>query len=130
MNLTRRGFITGGALSVACSRAMPSTLMCTLTAEQEVGPYYIDYEKMRRDITEGKPGLPLTLRVALVDAKRCTPLQDAALDIWHCDAMGVYSGFTANNPAGLGGRGGRGPGPGGPGLRPGGPPPARQSCPG
>jgi hypothetical protein len=54
------------------------------------------------------------LRVALVDAKRCTPLSSAALDVWHCDAGGVYSGFTSSNPDGPGrgrGLGGR-PGPG------------------
>jgi len=90
---------------------MPSTPACVLTTEQEEGPYYINYENLRRDITEGKPGVPLRLKIALMHAKRCTPLPDAALDIWHCDAVGVYSGFTANHPGGPGGRGGRPPGP-------------------
>jgi protocatechuate 3,4-dioxygenase beta subunit len=100
-----------------------------LAAEQEIGPYYIDDEHLRSDITEGKPGVPLKLRIALVDSKRCAPLPHAALDIWHCDASGLYSGFTANNPDGFGGPGG----PGGPrGPRPGpppgdGPPPMRQT---
>ncbi len=88
---------------MVCSRAMPSTPSCTLAAEQELGPYYIDDEKLRQDITEGRPGLPLRLRVALVDAQRCMPLQNAALDIWHCDALGVYSGFTTNSPDGSAG---------------------------
>jgi protocatechuate 3,4-dioxygenase beta subunit len=124
MNVNRRVFLTGGAAVLAARNATPSTPSCTLIGEQEVGPYYIEYEKVRRDVTEGKPGVPLKLRVALVDAKRCTPLENAALDIWHCDALGIYSGFTANS---MGGRpDGRGPfgpppdfGPGGPG--PGGP---------
>jgi len=103
---------------------MPSTPSCTLVAEQEVGPYYIDDEKLRRDITEGKPGVPVKLRVALVDASRCAPLENAALDIWHCDALGVYSGFTANSPDG----GPGGPPPGGPGG-PGGPGPGRMGPP-
>ncbi len=111
---------------------MPSTPACTLAAEQESGPYYLRYENLRSDITEGRPGVPLQLRIALVDARRCAPLQNAALDIWHCDAVGVYSGFTANNPdgppGGLGGRGPRGRGPAGLGFGPpGGPPPARQT---
>src|ERR1700683_1656929 len=116
--MTRRDLLVGGASLIASRNAMPATPACTLVGEQEVGPYYIDDEKLRRNITEGKPGMPLTLRVALVDAKRCTPLANAALDIWHCDALGVYSGFTANSPDG--GPGMRG-GPGGPG-RPGGMP--------
>ncbi len=101
---------------------------CTLTGEQEEGPYYIDDEKLRANITEGRPGVPVKLRMALVDARTCAPLKNAAVDIWHCDALGVYSGFTANSPDGGGpgsDRGGRGRGPGGPppdGFPPDGPP--------
>src|SRR5260370_24588333 len=76
---------------------LPSTPACTLTAEQEVGPYYIPYENVRRGITQGRPDVPLGLRIALVDAKRCGPLQNAAIDICHCDAVGLYSGFTAHS---------------------------------
>ena len=98
--LTRRGFLIGAAVAVGSASGMPSTPSCALTAEQELGPYYIDDEKLRQDITEGRPGVPVKLRVALVDAARCAPLQNASLDIWHCDALGVYSGFTANSPDG------------------------------
>jgi protocatechuate 3,4-dioxygenase beta subunit len=118
--LTRRGFLAGAA-ALTRARAFPQTPSCTLTAEQETGPYYIDAAALRQNITEGRPGLPLQLRVMLVDANRCTPIPNAALDVWHCDALGVYSGF-ANSADGRG-RGGPGLGPG-PG--PGGPPPARQ----
>jgi protocatechuate 3,4-dioxygenase beta subunit len=125
-HLSRRGFLTGGAVALASASGMPSTPSCTLVAEQEVGPYYIDDEKLRQDITEGKPGVPVKLRVALVDAARCAPLENASLDIWHCDALGVYSGFTANNPDGN--PGGPPPGgPGGPGPGRMGPPPPRQT---
>ena len=101
---------------------MPSNPVCTLTAEQEEGPYYVDYGKVRSDITEGKVGVPLHLRVALVHAKKCTPLANAALDIWHCDAEGIYSGFTAMRGGAPGGPGGPG-GPRRPGGFPPGPPP-------
>jgi protocatechuate 3,4-dioxygenase beta subunit len=70
---------------------------CVLTSEREEGPFYIDGTRLRRDITEGKPGTPLILRIALFDAKRCSPLSQAAVDIWHCDAEGIYSGFTSDN---------------------------------
>lgn len=98
--LTRRGLLLGGAAFIASHKLVSATPTCSLVSEQEEGPYYIDDEALRRDITEGRPGLPLKLRVALVDAKRCAPLTNAALDIWHCDALGVYSGFTANSPDG------------------------------
>ena len=66
---------------------------CVLTPEQTEGPYYIPNESVRRNITEGRPGTPLTLRTTVVDASTCRPVKGAAVDIWHCDAAGVYSGF-------------------------------------
>jgi protocatechuate 3,4-dioxygenase beta subunit len=59
------------------------------------GPFHIANEKLRRDITEGKPGTPLTLKLAVVDASSCRALSGALVDIWHCDAGGVYSGFSS-----------------------------------
>jgi protocatechuate 3,4-dioxygenase beta subunit len=87
--------------------------MCILNAEQEVGPYYVANELLRSDIVEGKTGVPLSMRILVLDSRSCKPLANAAVDLWHCDAVGLYSGFTAQNPIG----------PGGPGGGPGGPPP-------
>lgn len=117
LGLSRRGFLVSGAAVVSAAWTLPSAPACTLVSEQEVGPYYIDYEQIRQDLTEGKAGVPLRLRIGLIDAKSCAPLMNAALDIWHCDALGVYSGYTSNSPdgGGPGARGGRpfGPPPGG-----------------
>src|SRR2546421_3549670 len=66
---------------------------CVLTPEQTEGPYYIPSELVRRTITDGHPGTPLTLRLAVVDASTCRPIKGAAVDVWHADAAGVYSGF-------------------------------------
>src|SRR6266542_178285 len=52
---------------------------CVLTPEQTEGPYYISGEKLRRNF--------------VVDASTCKPVKNAAVDIWHADAGGVYSGF-------------------------------------
>jgi protocatechuate 3,4-dioxygenase beta subunit len=120
LQLTRRSLLAGGA-ALVCAHAMPADPSCTLTPEQEEGPYYIDSARLRQDVTEGRPGVPLKLRVALVDSRRCAPLENVALDIWHCDALGVYSGFTANSPDGPAGMPGRRGGP--PGFGPGMPPP-------
>jgi protocatechuate 3,4-dioxygenase beta subunit len=68
---------------------------CILTPEQTEGPYYIPGEKVRRNIAEGRPGTPLTLRLTVVDSRTCKPIKGAAVDIWHCDASGAYSGFGA-----------------------------------
>jgi protocatechuate 3,4-dioxygenase beta subunit len=56
------------------------------------GPYYLDLDLVRSDITEDRPGLPLDLRVSVVDADACEPIEGAAVDVWHCDAGGAYSG--------------------------------------
>ena len=66
---------------------------CVLTPEQTEGPYYIANEALRRNITEGRPGAPLLLRAFVVNASTCKPIKAAAVDIWHADAGGVYSGF-------------------------------------
>ncbi len=47
---------------------------CVLAPEQTEGPYYLDLETVRKDITEGKAGVALTLRVTVVDAATCAPL--------------------------------------------------------
>jgi protocatechuate 3,4-dioxygenase beta subunit len=114
-HLSRRGFLLAGGMSFRAVRGFSSEPVCRLAAEQEEGPYYVDDETLRRDITEGKPGAPLKLAIRLVDNRSCTPLQNAALDIWHCDSSGMYSGFTSSSPDGgppPGDR--RGPPPGGP----------------
>ncbi len=70
------------------------TSACTLTPEQTEGPYYFDVDSIRTDITEDREGVPLRLAVRVRDAD-CEPLPDAVVDIWHCDAEGVYSGFDS-----------------------------------
>ena len=105
--LTRRGSIAGfggfllgllGWRAATSDGAGPAAVAsgavsCVLTPEQTEGPYYIPGEKLRRDITEGKAGVPLLLRLKVVDASTCRPIKGATVDIWHADAAGNYSGF-------------------------------------
>ena len=65
---------------------------CVLTPEQTEGPYYVPGAPLRRDVTEGKPGVPLTLRLSVVNVSTCRAIKRASVEIWHCDATGVYSG--------------------------------------
>lgn len=76
-----------------------------LTSEATEGPYYIDADKIRKDITEGREGIPMTLRLKVIDTDTCKPLPQAAVDIWHCDALGVYSGYESMSQGGPGGGG-------------------------
>ena len=103
--LTRRASLLrfGGLLAAVATggwwKVRPSegadAVACVLTPEQTEGPYYIPNERVRRNITDGHPGTPLTLRLTVVDATTCRPIKGAAVDVWHADATGVYSGFDA-----------------------------------
>lgn len=76
-----------------------------LTSETTEGPYYIDADKLRKDVTEDQEGIPLTLRLKVIDAETCKPIRNAAVDIWHCNALGVYSGYEDMGSGGGGGGG-------------------------
>ena len=80
--------------------AHAATPSCTLSPEVTQGPYYLDLDKIRRDVTEGKSGLRLDLRIKAVNASTCKPLEDVAVEIWHADAGGTYSGFSQEGTAG------------------------------
>ncbi|HYM89227.1 MAG TPA: hypothetical protein VES92_08930, partial [Nitrospiraceae bacterium] len=72
---------------------------CVVRPEQTEGPYFVDERLNRSDIradpTDGRvrPGTPLalTLTVSRLNAGDCQPLPGALVDMWHCDALGVYS---------------------------------------
>jgi protocatechuate 3,4-dioxygenase beta subunit len=89
------GCETGG--TGASSAARPA---CRLAAELTEGPFYLDLDKLRRDITEDRRGLRLDLRMTVVNAKTCRPIEDAAVEIWHADAGGAYSGFSQEGTEG------------------------------
>ncbi|MEC4812201.1 MAG: intradiol ring-cleavage dioxygenase [Scytonema sp. PMC 1069.18] len=85
--------------SIADSATLPA---CIVRPEQTEGPYFVDEKLNRSDIrtdpADGsiKDGVPLklTLRVSGIDSTSCTPVAGAMVDIWHCDALGVYSDVT------------------------------------
>jgi protocatechuate 3,4-dioxygenase beta subunit len=69
---------------------------CVLAPEQTEGPYYVEDAAVRRNVTEGKPGVPLVLRLSVVNVASCRPIKGAAVEIWHCDASGTYSGVQGD----------------------------------
>jgi protocatechuate 3,4-dioxygenase beta subunit len=64
------------------------------------GPYFVDTLLNRSDIrSDASSGtvsagalLRLVVNVSQISAAGCAPLAGALVDIWHCDAQGVYSG--------------------------------------
>ncbi|TMR92095.1 intradiol ring-cleavage dioxygenase [Nonomuraea basaltis] len=76
---------------------------CTLTATTTQGPYYFDADKVRSDIREDKQGTRLRVAIKVQDSETCEPLPNAVVEIWHCDAAGLYSGAEAESTGGGGG---------------------------
>jgi protocatechuate 3,4-dioxygenase beta subunit len=107
-SLVKLGGLVAGALGVAAwktaseadgsgpAAVSAGVVSCVLAPEQTEGPYYVPSAKVRRDVTEGKRGTLLMLRLTVVDASTCKALKGASVDIWHCDASGVNSGVQGS----------------------------------
>ena len=88
------GSLAVGTVAAGWSRRVHAQPVCTLTPEQIEGPFYLDLARVREDISEGKSGVPLQLMVRVLGASAsCAPLSRAAVDVWQCDALGIYSGY-------------------------------------
>jgi protocatechuate 3,4-dioxygenase beta subunit len=74
---------------------------CVVQPQQTEGPYFVDGMLHRGDIRAEPPSGPakagVPLRIAFHVSRMtadgaCTPLAGAHVDLWQCDALGVYSG--------------------------------------
>lgn len=74
-----------------------ATVVCMLTKEMNEGPFYLDGQYVRVDITLGKLNAPLKLTLTVVDDDTCAPPADALVELWHADTLGEYSGFVGSN---------------------------------
>ena len=92
----------GDSSSTSAAAAATRIPGCVVRPELTVGPYFIDKQLERPDIRiepttnavrEGLP-LALTFNVATVANGQCSPLAGAMVDVWQCDALGVYSGVN------------------------------------
>jgi protocatechuate 3,4-dioxygenase beta subunit len=88
-----------GVAAVTSAVALATASSLTLTPEQEEGPFYVAIEKIRKNITLGRPGVPLNLKIKLEDTSG-KPIKGAACDIWQCDALGVYSDESSESTVG------------------------------
>ena len=95
---------TGLARAAAATPEASTAAVCVLSPEVTEGPYWISNHISRRNIRDGRPGLPLALYVTVVDATTCRAIQGADVEVWHADAGGVYSGYSGSSPPS--GRGG------------------------
>ncbi|HEY9820694.1 MAG TPA: intradiol ring-cleavage dioxygenase [Candidatus Sericytochromatia bacterium] len=93
---------TGTSTQTPTQMAIATTPTCVVKPQQTEGPYFVDEKLNRSDIrsdpSDGsvKQGIPLRLvfHISQIDGSSCTPLTGATVDLWHCDALGVYSDVT------------------------------------
>jgi protocatechuate 3,4-dioxygenase beta subunit len=84
------------------------TVDCVAKPEMMEGPYFVDEGLNRSDIrsdpSDGSVSvgttLTLNLRVLRISDSGCTPLPDAVVDLWHCDAFGSYSDVAQEGTTG------------------------------
>jgi len=115
--LTRREALAllgaGGLGALAAGRGAAQTAgtpTCVARPALTEGPFFVDEKLNRSDIRSDpadgrvRPGVPLqlALRVSRLTRGVCAPLPGATVDLWHCDAVGVYSDVQDPGGATLG----------------------------
>lgn len=97
--------------STSTTSSTPSTTDVDEIPQETAGPYPGDGSNgpnvltesgiVRQDITRSfgsasgvATGVPLTVELTVLDADKDTPLQGAAVYLWHCDAEGRYSLYS------------------------------------
>ena len=92
----------GVVTSSAAGSGIVTLPSCVVRPALTEGPYFVDEKLNRSDIRSDpstsavKPGAPLALTflVSRVSGTSCAALPNAVVDVWHCDALGVYSDAT------------------------------------
>lgn len=109
--LAQGGRVLGAARAGQTARvtAATDTPCVVVTPELTEGPYFVDEHLVRADIRTNpgnpaiKPGTPLTLTLNTYTVSKadCLPLSNALVDVWHCDAWGIYSDFEQEGTDGM-----------------------------
>jgi protocatechuate 3,4-dioxygenase beta subunit len=93
---------TAAATASAVATTLPSCIVRPALTE---GPYFVDEKLDRSDIRSDpatgvvRPGAILNLNflVSRVSGSACTALSGAMVDVWQCDALGVYPGVGSTS---------------------------------
>ncbi|MEU8416028.1 dioxygenase family protein [Amycolatopsis japonica] len=106
--LAAAGSATASATTSTEGSPEVCTLDCVVKPEQMEGPYFVDERLNRSDIrsepSTGQlvPGTPLVINftVQQVRQQQCTALSGAMIDLWQCDAFGLYSDIPSQGSRG------------------------------
>ena len=91
--------LLGSGVRPAAAAQYEGSLTCVVRPQHVEGPFFVDTKLNRSDIRSDpktgivKAGVPLrlTFRVSRTDGNSCLPLAGAQVDVWQCDAEGLYS---------------------------------------
>jgi protocatechuate 3,4-dioxygenase beta subunit len=90
----------GGGEATAPSDA-DAAATCVLAPEVTEGPYWVDVRDKRSNVVAGQSGVPLSLGLYVYRSDdSCEPEPGAVVDIWHCNASGLYSDEASNGTTG------------------------------
>lgn len=91
---------TGGTAAMTDSASYPNPFagsnptVCAVTCGATIGPCHTTSPE-RADISDGWDGLPVRLALRVLD-ESCTPVEDAIVEVWHTNYLGIYSGEIAS----------------------------------
>lgn len=95
LNTTHHSNLTGLTADTDPSVLFTGNRSCSLVPETTQGPYYVSGEMIRSETTEDQVGVPLYLDVQFIDTTTCAPIEGVAVDYWHANATGYYSGISS-----------------------------------
>ncbi|THU80275.1 aromatic compound dioxygenase [Dendrothele bispora CBS 962.96] len=72
-----------------------NSFTCVTAPEGGEGPFYINNELVRYDLTEGQKGVQLLLDIGALDINTCEPLENIFVELWSANATGTYSSYTS-----------------------------------
>lgn len=80
-----------------CNSSPDPNAECALIPSETAGPFPLDLSAneafLRQDVTEGRAGVPLELKLRVIGQGNCQPMPNLRVNIWHCDKDGIYSGY-------------------------------------
>ncbi|KDN68667.1 hypothetical protein CSUB01_12621 [Colletotrichum sublineola] len=111
----------GYTLNTGATTLFSGNSSCILTPESTQGPYCkstprslltdkppctisradipvtdVSGEYVRRNLVEDQEGVDIVLNYQVIDVETCEPVPKVYLEMWHCNATGVYSGVIAS----------------------------------
>jgi protocatechuate 3,4-dioxygenase beta subunit len=100
--------LAGLGKGVVSKAIAATTTPIVVTPEETEGPYWVDQQLNRSDLATDpsdnsvQPGFPLVLGVTISQyaSSKITPIKGAYVDLWHCNASGIYSDEAVENTTG------------------------------